>query len=50
MSRVVLIHWNTAEGNERAATLRKAGHTAKVVTREAAFGFRQRKATRAVKQ
>ncbi len=77
MSRVVLIHWNTAEGNERAATLRKAGHTAKVVTpkaaadfrsiatnpphvlvidltrlpaqgREAAFWFRQRKATRAV--
>ena len=41
MSRVVLIHWNTAEGNERAATLRKAGHTA-------AFWFRQRKATRAV--
>ena len=77
MSRVVLIHWNTAEGNERAATLRRAGHTAKVVTpkaaadfrsiatnpphvlvidltrlpaqgREAAFWFRQRKATRAV--
>jgi hypothetical protein len=77
MSRVVLVHWNAAEGKERAATLRKAGHTAKVVTpkdladfrsiatnppavlvidltrlpaqgREAAFWFRQRKATRAV--
>ena len=77
MSRVVLIHWNAAEAKACAATLRRAGHTARVVApkdiadfrsiatnppaalvidltrlpaqgREAAFWFRQRKATRAV--
>ncbi len=40
MSRIVLIHWNAAEGKERTATLRRAGHTAKVVTPKNLADFR----------
>lgn len=41
MSRVVLIHWNAAEGRKRAATLRQAGHTTKVVTPKDVADFRR---------
>lgn len=40
MSRIVLIHWNTAEAEERAARLRRAGHKVSCYADQGGAGLR----------
>jgi len=44
MSRIVLIHWNAEEAEERAARLRRAGHAAGFFADASATGYRSLRA------
>jgi len=41
MTRILLIHWNAAEAEERAELLRKAGHRVVTYSEHRALGFRK---------